>query len=731
MNSGLSSPNKTLVLVIDDDAFTLSLVRETMEQNGFSVEERMDGEQGLAAFISLKPDIVLLDVMLPGMDGFAVCREIRRHPEGADTPILLMTGLDDVESIRQAYVVGATDFIVKPIKWMILGYRVQYILRASRAFQELSESKARLSFAQRIARIGSWEWDIVEDKVLWSDEIFQIFDLAPFAFDGSYHSFIDSIHPLDREFVNQAVEEAIFNNKPLSIDHQILLPTGTERYVHTEASVTLAENGRAVRMAGTVQDITERKRAEEQIRTLAYYDTVTGLPNRILFKEYLEHALAFAERHSKVVATLFLDLDRFKAINDTLGHVLGDLLLQQVADRLRSCIRKADLITRDSQDKPTGTVARLGGDEFTVLLEEIGRPQDAAKVARRILEEIARPFTLDGHEVFVTASIGISLYPADGNDVTTLIKNADTAMYHAKDLGRNNFQFYTQSMNASAFERLLLESRLRKALERDEFIVYYQPQVDIRSRRVVGLEALIRWRNPDLGLVLPSAFVSLAEETGIIIPIDEWVLFTVCNQIKAWHTTGTPPVRVAINLSGQHFMMKNLLEVVGRVLHMTGVDPSLLELEITEGSLIQNVADTNTVLNSLKDMGITLSIDDFGTGYSSLSYLKRFPIDTLKIDQSFVREIGADADSEAITMAIIAMAKRLKMRVIAEGVEKAEQQAFLEAHGCTIMQGYLFGHPASADIITPILLDSPDAVTPQTDQGSDPSPLPLSPSHPD
>lgn len=705
MNMMLAGEKTPLVLVVDDDEMVRLLARETLEQAGFTVEEVADGELALGAFVSYQPDIVLLDVMLPGKDGFAVCAEIRDQPGGDDTQILMMTGLDDIDSIRRAYDVGGTDFITKPINWLLLGYRVRYMLRASMAVDSLRQNESRFITAQRIAHIGCWEWNILKDELYCSEELYRIFTVEAIGFDANYQSFLNSVHPLDREFVTSAIEEALYERKPYKVDHRILLSDGLERIVHAEAEVSWDDDGRPVWMAGIIQDITERKRAEEQIYNLAYFDSLTGLPNRLLFKEHLGHALAHATRTQKLAAILFLDLDRFKQINDTLGHSIGDKLLQRVAECLVICVRKCDTIGRGGGDDVTSTVSRLGGDEFTVLLTDIDTVQDAARVALRIISTVSQPFNLDGHEVIVTTSIGISLYPDDGKDVVTLIKNADTAMYHAKDQGRNNFQFYNQSMNATAYERLVLENHLRKALEREEFILHYQPQFDIKTGEIIGVEALIRWQHPDLGMVSPGVFIPLAEETGLIMQIDEWVLKTACAQNKAWQESGLPFITMAVNLSGQNFIRKNLFEVIARIIEDTRLDPSYLELELTESILMKNAKETASTLRALKEMGLHFSIDDFGTGYSSLSYLKRFPLDTLKIDQSFIREITTDSDNAAITTAIIAMAHSLKLRVVAEGVETEEQLAFVREHGCHAMQGFLYSRPLPAAELVQFILE--------------------------
>jgi diguanylate cyclase (GGDEF)-like protein len=537
----------------------------------------------------------------------------------------------------------------------------------------------------------------------WSDAVYDIFKIDPARFDSTYQAFLNSIHPLDKELVNQALEETLLNNRPYNIDHQIILFDGTERFIHTEAEVIADKNGRPVQLIGIVQDITERKEAEERIRNIAYFDSLTGLPNRIFFKENLQHALAYAERKMRKVAIFFIDLDRFKQVNDTMGHSIGDKLLQECAARLTQSIRKYDHLTRDNPIQPFSSVARLGGDEFTIILDDLILSQDAAKVAQRINEELATPYILEGLEVIMTASIGISIYPDDGRDINSLIKNADTAMYHAKEQGRNNFQFYTREMTATAFEKMKLENHLRRALERGEFTLDYQPQVDVVSGKITGLEALIRWRSPELGLVPPASFIPLAEETGLISRIDEWVIFKACAQMMIWEEAGLQPVRIAVNVSGKHFLRDKFIEAISNIIATAGIRPHNLELELTESVFMNFNEETIATLNALKEMGLSLSIDDFGTGYSSLAYLKRFPITTLKIDQSFVREVTTDTDSAAIVTAIVAMARGLQMKVIAEGVETKEQLNFLRDLDCHNMQGYLFSRPQDAESIGQML----------------------------
>ena len=439
------------------------------------------------------------------------------------------------------------------------------------------------------------------------------------------------------------------------------------------------------RIHSTVVDISDRKRAEEQIEFHAYHDVLTNLPNRKLFMDRLSQALTRCRRYGKSLAVMFVDLDHFKTINDTLGHTAGDELLLEMSRRLRACVRDDD------------TVARLGGDEFTIILSELRQPEDAANVAEKILHSIEQPLTIAEMPIEVSASIGIALYPVDGHDAEALLRNADSAMYRAKEAGRNTYQLCTDEMKRRAVERLSLESRLRRAVHDGELLLHYQPQVSLVTGKIIAVEALVRWNDPERGIVHPSSFIPLAEESRLIVPLGQWVLRTACRQAKSWHDAGHKNLSLAVNLSVTQLQQPDLVARVSEVLDETGLPPRLLELEITESSAMQSPEASVRTLYDLKKLGIRISLDDFGTGHSSLSYLKRFPIDTLKIDQSFVRDINSDPDTAAIVTAIIAMAHSLRLKVIAEGVEFSEQASFLKHYGCDQMQGYLIKAPVGAE----------------------------------
>ncbi len=558
------------------------------------------------------------------------------------------------------------------------------------SLEKLSRSEASLAYAQQLARVGNWEWSAADGHIHWSPELFRILGVDPQAGPPTFHTFLSRLPDEEKQRAKAWIMSVLKQGGKHSREHRFIGRDGSERAIYEQVEALHAD-GRAILVRGTVQDITERKETERKMHDLAYYDSLTGLPNRALFKEQLARAIRVAERQQERLAVMFLDLDRFKQINDSLGHSVGDQLLKEVGKRLGACLRATDNVGRDRGDD---AMARLGGDEFTVLLTELAQPEDAGKVAHRIVEALARPFSIDGQELFVSASLGIAVYPADGTDVDALLKSADVAMYSAKEQGRNNYQFYSRELNARALERLDLERDLHRALERREFHLNYQPLVEAPGGKVVGVEALLRWRHPQRGLVPPNAFIPIAEHSGLIVSIGEWVLAEACRQGQAWRESGLR-LEMSVNVSGLQFREGRLVDTVARALAATGFDPALLVLEATETIMLENQKTTLAVLQALKDLGVRVAIDDFGTGYSSLSYLKRFPLDTLKIDASFVRDLDAGRGDHAIVSAIIAMAKSLGLRTLAEGVETVRQAELLMSLGCSRMQGYFYSRPVA------------------------------------
>jgi diguanylate cyclase (GGDEF)-like protein/PAS domain S-box-containing protein len=565
------------------------------------------------------------------------------------------------------------------------------------SLEELKRSEASLAHAQSLARVGNWEWRTGGGAVFWSEEVYRILGLERGSVVPSLEAALARVPEDDRAQVAAAFETMLKGDGELhNVEHRVVHPDGSERVVLSHAEVVRDGEGRAILVRGTAQDVTERKQIESKIRALAYFDSLTGLPNRLQFKEQVVRALRQAGRDHSHVAVMFLDLDRFKEVNDSLGHPVGDELLKAVAVRLGKCVRGGDEVGRHAGEGHA--MARLGGDEFTVLLTGLAHAENAAKVASRIVAEMARPFAIEGHELFVTASLGIAVHPEDGGDVDTLLRNADVAMYSAKDSGRNNYKFYSSELNARALERLGLERDLHRALERGEFRLHYQPVVDAPSGTVIGVEALLRWQHPERGLIPPVTFIPIAEQSGLIVPIGAWVLDEACRQGREWSQCGLR-LQVAVNVSGVQFRDAAVVSAVSLALHKSGLDPKLLVVEATESIMMKDYKATEAILQELKRLGVSVAIDDFGTGYSSLAYLKRFHLDTLKIDASFVRDLDAGSGDQAIVSAIIAMARNLGLRTLAEGVETARQAELLMELGCTRMQGYYYSRPVPPEEI--------------------------------
>jgi predicted signal transduction protein with EAL and GGDEF domain/CheY-like chemotaxis protein len=691
-----SNSRGVVVLLVDDEPLSRLMTRVALEDNCMKVIEAADGANALEQFAHHVPDIVLLDALMPEVDGFETCKAIRATSAGRHVPILMLTGLDDEKSVASAYEAGASDFFVKSTQWTLLVQRCRYLLRAARLRADLVRSEARVSKAQRIARLGIWEWDVAAALVYASVECCALLDLDH---DGGgltpAHAW-GSVHPTDKARVRMHFDRLIGGERAARFDCEILRANGSTRVIHIDAEVEFDHAGTPLRIHGITQDITERCAAESQIRHLANYDSLTGLPNRRLFREQLSAAVDRAKQTEQSVAVLFLDLDNFKRINDTLGHHVGDALLRECADRLTGCLRLSDAVSREAMpeypNETPDSVARLGGDEFTVLLANLDHFSHADVVAKRILEALQKPFVLSGHECYVSGSIGVSVYPRDGDDVDAILRTADMAMYAVKENGRNGLKSYTPTLDSSAHRRLDVSNALHRAIERDELRLHYQPQIDTMSGRVIAAEALMRWQRGDR-LVPPDEFIPIACETGLILALGDWAIREACRQIAEWREEGRPVFPIAVNISANAFQTPKFVQKVEDFARSFGVEPELLELEITETLLMQDLKEAVPALQMLSDLGVRLSVDDFGTGYSSLSYLRKLPIDTLKIDRSFVRELAEGSDDEAIVSAIAALARALNLRVIAEGVETAAQANLLKVHGCFLMQGYWFSRP--------------------------------------
>jgi diguanylate cyclase (GGDEF)-like protein/PAS domain S-box-containing protein len=553
------------------------------------------------------------------------------------------------------------------------------------AEQALRRSNERFNLAVRATNDVIWDWNLLADEVWWNENLTKVFDHWRTDIDTTGSFRLEGIHPEDRERVTHGIEELIASSEEnWSDEYRFRRADGSYAHVLDRGHVVRDEAGKAVRMIGAMTDITMRKEAEERLAYLAQFDSLTGLPNRHLFRDRLSQAMVRATRVGRPMAVLFIDLDRFKLVNDTLGHGAGDRLLKEASKRLQDCVRSGD------------TVGRFGGDEFGAILADLARPADASLVAQKVIDALSHPFQLDAHETYVTASIGITLFPTDGDDAGALIMNADTAMYRAKEQGRNTYQYFTREMNERAMQRVKMEASLRRAIERSEFLLHYQPKVRLDSGEVCGFEALLRRQEPDGALISPVEFIPVLEDTGLIVPVGEWVMREVCAQIRRWQDSGLRVPPIAVNLSARQFQQKGLESTVHRILRDSRINPSLIQFELTESLLMKDAEGARQILQGLKKSKVRISVDDFGTGYSSLNYLKRFPIDALKIDRTFIRDVTHDPDDRAITLAIIGMAHSLKLKVIAEGVETKEQLQFLSAHGCDEIQGFLFSEPVDA-----------------------------------
>jgi diguanylate cyclase (GGDEF)-like protein len=689
MNATTQTKAQPLVLVATADDAARKEIWGALEGQGFRIVTAEDGQAAYGLFTKTQPDALLLDVELPELDGLAVCKSIRAHEAGGEVPVLMMAERNDELPVQRAYGLGATDVIFKPVAYPMLSHRLRHSLKTARSLSDLTGLiRAIPDLIFIVNEDGEVQHGLSGPDATHTLQIKALRTASQINF-----------YPCENDDTARArIKKALATGKTQLYEHEL---EGLD--IHLETRFVPRDKNSVLAI---VRDITERKSAEAEIYNLAYYDELTELPTRELFSQSLERTISMAKRDEKKFAVLFVDLDRFKRINDTLGHSIGDELLKDVAGRLGNCIRSSDSVAHlDPVANGAIKLARLGGDEFVIKLYDIDAEDGVAAVASRIIKELTPPFTCAGHQFVVTPSIGIALYPQDGQSGEELLMNADSAMYRAKNVGRNNFKFYSETMRTKSLHRLDLENLLRTAIDEDQFELYFQPKIDANSCRLVGAEALMRWNHPDRGAIGPSDFIPIAEETGLILPIGTWVLREACKQVKVWAKSAVGAVPVSVNISSHQFRNSGLIKDVFEAMADAEIDASLLELEITESVLLQDVDKTLIELKALKEAGISLSIDDFGTGYSSLSYLKRFPIDTIKIDRSFVKDLHKDTDDAAICAAILAMSRQLGLNVVAEGVETMEQLEFLRSHGCHHIQGFICSRPLSATQFFAMLQD--------------------------
>lgn len=698
-----SFPAQPEVLLVDDDEVNLLLTALALRERGFKITEACSGERALELLHEVSPDIVVLDAIMPGgLDGFDTCRALRVLPGFENVPVLMLTGLDDDASITRAYQAGATDFFVKATQWSLLAGRLHYLLRASRTRIELERSKSKLARAQDLARMGSFDWRRAGGGMLMSPEALRVFGFGPHE-RVSLRTLLRMVPQDDRRGLLRQLHEALRHTSVVTTDVPIVLLDGRQRIIHAEAEPEFNEHGQGAGYSGIVQDVTDRRQAEDKIRQLANFDALTGLPNRRQLIWRAERALEQARRMEHQCALLLIDLDRFKFYNDTLGHGAGDELLVEVSRRLRGCVRHSDQVMEGTLEaaglrshRALEAVGRYGGDEFVALLPEVADDSDAERVAQRVLEALREPIFVSGQECFVTASVGAAIFPRDGNTVVDLLRNADVAMYSVKAQGKNSAAIYSPQLAGQGREKLELETALHWAIERDELVLHYQPKVDVRASKMVGVEALMRWQRGGK-LVPPGDFIPLAEETGLIVPLSEWALREAARQARVWKDAFGFADSIAVNMPSRLFERSDLVEHIHQCVTQYNVPHRVIHLEITESNLMKELQNVIPALHRLNEIGVEISIDDFGTGYSSLAYLTTLPIAELKIDRSFVRELGIKPQSSAVITAIIALARSLGLRVVAEGVETIRQMEVLERLGCSVMQGFLFRKALPAD----------------------------------
>ena len=693
------------ILIVDDQNTQVLILEGMLRHAGYtSITSTTDPFSVCALHVENNYDLILLDLKMPGLDGFQIIERLKEIETDDYLPILAIT-VDQALKLP-ALQAGAKDFICRPYNLVEVLVRIQNMLEVrllhklvkshSKVLEQtvrertnnLRESEAR--FRSFTAMSSDWYWEQNANfRFTMVSGTQAILGQSPECLIGATRW--EGAADIDGNDWSEHKAILAAHQAFTDFEYKFRCDNGTIAWRCVSGEPLFDSDGVFAGYRGTGKDITQRKEAEERIRYMALHDALTGLPNRTLLLDRMDQAIGYANRNGGEIWVLFVDVDRFKFVNDSVGHKGGDLVIRMLAERLQSVTRETD------------TVARLGGDEFVLVLTHGPGANVAMDAVHRIMSVVTAPLKFEAHEFFLSCSIGVAVCPADGITSEVLMDRADTAMYRAKELGKNNFQFYTAEMNTRLLERLSIEKDLRNAIERQEFVLHYQPQVELSTGRIIGMEALIRWQHPALGLVMPNRFIGLAEETGLIGMIGDWVLRTACAQAKRWEDAGYGKMRIAVNLSARQFAPKKLVQSISDILSETGLAPCLLELELTEGLLMNNVEEAIEILQELKVLGVQMSIDDFGTGYSSLAYLKRFPIDVLKIDQSFMREMTLDSDDAIIVKSVISLAHNLKLRVVAEGVETQEQLTYLRGLDCDVIQGYFFNKPVSAEVIDQIL----------------------------
>lgn len=679
------------VLIVDDDPLLRRLCAVALRPQGYELHEAASGEQAIELFAARRTDLVLLDVQMGGIDGYETCRRIRALPGGDNVPVIMLTGLDDAGSIEHAYGCGATDFIAKPFQWPLLTQRVRYALRTAATAEVSRQVASSLARAQEMAQLGSWNMTL--DGVLQcSDELLRILGLPP-GRHVSQKDLIDAVVDTDRNNIRQARHALETSGEGYEAVYAVRRADGVLRTIYEQAVLVRDARGEPLRMEGITQDITDRVEAEQRIQQLASHDALMGLPNRDFFQKLVAAGLERAREERTRCAVLHLDIDRFKSVNDALGVAAGDLVLKTVAERL-----SAVLGVEANGTTPRGdAIGRAGSNAFAIFLARAADANEVGEAAQQFLRAVGQAIKVGDTEILLNARIGIALHPRDGGESHALLRYAEQALHVAKSDANGSILFYDASISANASSQLVVESDLRRALANgEEMRMYLQPKVDSRTGATVGAEALIRWEHPTRGLVPPAEFVPVAEKTGLIGQITEWMLEQTCRQVAAWKVAGLESVPISVNISASWFTNRSLLEGIDFLLRRYQLEPSMLVLEVTESMLVRDVDNCIERMRELRARGISISLDDFGTGYSSLSYLKVMPLDELKLDRSFVTDIARAGRDQALAAAVVTLARKLDLSVIAEGVETETQAAVLASMGCHVHQGYLYGKPMPA-----------------------------------
>ena len=696
---------KPLILVVEDNPVERQLISKVLRNADFDIVAVDCGDTVLDTVINYSPDLILLDALLPDIDGFDVCLSLRAHPKGLYVPIIMLTGLDDVDSIDRAYEVGATDFFAKPINQSLLVHRIRYLMRARVMMDQLRMSKQSLASAQSIAKLGHWEIDVDKGTFSASEELYRLYDYPNEEGSNNWGVIIDRCHPEDTPWVESEMKQALSEQRPAHLEHRIVHRDGSVRYLEIYVQVIQDDANSNRHILGLSMDITVRKESEKEILRLAYFDRLTGLPNRSLLDLLLNQAIPNAHIKGMCTGILALDLDLFNRVNNSMSHAAGDAVLEQLTARLTVILDSLDnsatlarLSTKTEVLNPSDcdVLARLAADTFIIVLPLTDRKSgDVWRFAEKVKASFQRPFSYRGQELFVTASIGITYSESGSSDAGTMLQQADLALHDAKVEGRNEISEYRGDLVTKVSNHLSIQGDLRKALQNNEFQLFYQPKINLNDNSVSGFEALVRWDHPIKGMVPPNDFISIAEDTGQIVALGEWVLETACRQHQQWINEGLVDGKIAVNVAARQFKEAGIVDKVFSILDDTGLRPDHLELEMTEGVLMSNPS-TGELVAQLRDRGVSIALDDFGTGYSSMSYITRFPIDTIKIDRCFIMDITQKSEKAAIVSAVTNLSHTLDFNVVAEGLETEDELSVIKSLGCDEVQGYYFCRPMPA-----------------------------------